>query len=460
MRYSNRCFAPARASHLAEFDDLEDAKAIAYAEFRAEIEDGPRCIFSREPYADCASRKWCVCTFAEMAAWMSRKTAERRVHEWVGPDVLCKFAADLDRKRGEHDDAFPRGETDLVEVVQELRERVASVLGLVEQPRAVVSSGSRPGKDSLHVVFPEIVFENWAAVTALGYELTRLSETAGTRLRLVLDMNVYARRSGTLRTLYSTACDKETYMVPLGDPQDAPFNRSKWLESLITYVPPSFTQLTALPAALQRVAVEAAQAQMQALTRSVSSNVALPDAFVRLSPNTFEAARACMARYYSQMYLADECAADWAEAVVQSDRFGFFFRHFPCVFKRGSHATNRVLVLWRLNPPAHPRPANAVMAPRCMLREITMQCMNKRCKRPRWEATPVEVARAEAALRSAIERADQDREAAAEAEAAAGAAEGAAAAAVASFGAGGNALIKRMRSSSSGVVAGADARTA
>ena len=414
MRYAPRAFASSRTAHLAEFNSLDAAKRVAYAELVAEEASGPLVIFSREPWTTSASRLWCIASFAEAANWIQRQKPDaRRVHEWLNPDVEVRMVADLERKHGEHDDRFPNGPRDLVACAEEFQRRLTEALQLPAAPRMVLVSGSRADKDSVHVHCPDLVLKNWRDASALGVFVGRASEREDTLLYLVLDFGFYARSGGTLRTVYSTGCDKETWLVPMEDAaaQDTsavPFARAKWLETLVTFVPPDAGPALELPEHIRPPAVE---------TPAVSVAAPLPAAIIpsafSKNPSAFDAASDLMVNIYETTHAAHACEADQGTGVVTgANHFGFFFRKFPCALKRAPHRGNCVLVMWHFAAsdacaPPPPGVYAQCRASHPRVTRVAMQCQNPKCKKPRWEAGPHEVD----AVNRAVARAIRDHEA-------------------------------------------------
>ena len=418
-RYCARAFAPAQAARaprahahalalLAEFSSLNDACDVAWAEYLAETEDGPMPVWSREPFDSSPARAWCVATFGEMAAWLAhQRPADRRVHELVTSDVEVRFAADLDLKTEDSDD----GRLDLC--VRELQEHVRAILGLTVAPRAFVATSSRPGKHSRHVTFPELVLQSWPHVRALGVLVER---RASGELRAAMDMNVFERERGTLRTLYCTAHGKNSWLVPLGDDPlcgTTRFDAAKWTDALVTYVPPG------APPALQLSEDLLKEAGVRATKPRAALRIQEPDVFRDLEPGAFYKVRECMAAYYTNLFAEEHGTYAEADDRVSSNSVGIHFKRFPCAQKGGPHEGNRVLVTWTLRYPAVAAAAVAaaaapgfVSAPKALVVGVAMQCMNKAkpCNRARWEATTWEVATCNAVARCALLREPEEPE--------------------------------------------------
>jgi hypothetical protein len=392
MRYAPRAFAPVKeAESLAEYGTLHQALEVARAM-------GAFPVFSRELYAGSDARGFCVSSFPEMAAWMRCvPPGLRKVHEHINEDVECRFVGDLDGAPKDH----PNGEQALLECVEEMRTRVQKLLNLETLPRVVVGSTTRPKKLSVHVTFPDLILENWACVSALGKRILREAEKDGTVLAQVLDANVYARKSGTLRTMFCTGYGKEGHwMVPLGGTME--FSETIWLDALVTYVP--------IEAPPPRAYVDDQAPPTKKLRKK--ENVAAPDAFrgdIKLYQKVRDALSEDLAARHAREHdtVVD---ADYVECTRTT--CGVFLKRFPCRFKPGElpHSGNRIAVTWEFAP-------NKIW-----LVGVGFKCMRAAppCNRQGWEATHAELLEFNAVLTCVLARENAPPSSAEAAEAQAG----------------------------------------
>lgn len=158
---------------------------------RASLAGVPRPVFSEEASLASKSRRYVTCdgVTAYGEALSRRKPSDRRSHELLFPGVPVRlfFDIDCDGSAAEADAA------------------VAAVHGAsasVVAGERLVFDGSREGKQSRHVVYPDTVFRDLASLAAFVSEL---------RLPASADMQVYSAYR-TFRTPYSTGLGKVTAM--------------------------------------------------------------------------------------------------------------------------------------------------------------------------------------------------------------------------------------------------------
>ena len=288
-----------------------------------------------------------------VAAYVSprKRPTDRRAHEVYHEDLPCRAFFDL-----ESNDVS----VDMDAAVHQLVEWVTKEFGATTH---VDLDSTRAEKLSRHVVFPTVVFPEMRQLRAVLPRLRAACPLAAS----VMDMNVYARRAGTLRVAFSTGFGKTTWLVP----RESAFTPSKpptaacervLRDSLVAHVGADDVR-----AALQRwtPSVELPPLPARNLSASASANASATD-WMGWDASELQRLTASVSRAVRRMRGSSISSVRSAPNEIRVAARGLV-----CAAKRRAHRSNRVAVVVVLPPRAFAREFGPI--------NVHLECMDEAC---------------------------------------------------------------------------------